>query len=191
MRIVDLAGQRFGRLTAIERVDAVKGYGMWRCQCDCGNISTVRTSSLTSGQTKSCGCLRLDNMRKLSRPGARSLMPGARVGTLVVGELLSGYNGSHATYYRCQCDCGKTVLVRADRLKAGTTSSCGCKPRNIKWSVMDSKWDAYVKYRGHTLHVGSFNCINDALAAQTGARKRISADNSYFNYRFDRDSKIF
>lgn len=30
---------------------------MWKCQCDCGNEIIVRPDSLTSGHTKSCGCL--------------------------------------------------------------------------------------------------------------------------------------
>lgn len=29
----------------------------YRCLCKCGNITIVRTKSLTSGNTKSCGCL--------------------------------------------------------------------------------------------------------------------------------------
>lgn len=67
-RSKDLTGQRFGRLVAIKpRYDLdykrKQGNGiMWECQCDCGNIHTVPIQQLTSGQTRSCGCLGYENM---------------------------------------------------------------------------------------------------------------------------------
>ena len=58
-RVVDLTGQRFGRLTAIERVNAnAQGNAQWRCICDCGKETVVPIYSLEKGITKSCGCLR-------------------------------------------------------------------------------------------------------------------------------------
>ena len=40
----------------------------WRCVCDCGNISIVRTSKLKDGSTNSCGCYRVSRA-KLPRTG--------------------------------------------------------------------------------------------------------------------------
>ena len=54
----DLTGQRFGKLTAIERVGRTKHKDLlWRCICDCGNKCVASTDHLKSGSTKSCGCL--------------------------------------------------------------------------------------------------------------------------------------
>lgn len=55
----DLTNQRFGKLVAKYPVKSLtaKKYS-WICQCDCGNIVEVLGTSLTSGQTKSCGCLK-------------------------------------------------------------------------------------------------------------------------------------
>ena len=54
----DLTGQRFGYLLVLgdsgERT--AKGEVKQICQCICGNIIKVRGSSLTSGNTTSCGC---------------------------------------------------------------------------------------------------------------------------------------
>jgi hypothetical protein len=37
----------------------------WVCKCDCGNITTpIRSSSLTSGATKSCGCLHSERIKQ-------------------------------------------------------------------------------------------------------------------------------
>lgn len=56
---MDLTGQQFGRLTVL--CDSGERYSdggiMWTCQCSCGNFINVKTSNLTSGHTKSCGCL--------------------------------------------------------------------------------------------------------------------------------------
>lgn len=53
----DLTEKKFGKLKVIERVQNNKnGTAMWKCQCDCGNIVCVTTSSLNSGKTTSCGC---------------------------------------------------------------------------------------------------------------------------------------
>ena len=54
----DLTGLRFGYLTAIRPTDNRRhSYVVWECRCDCGNTVYVRSSSLTSENTKSCGCL--------------------------------------------------------------------------------------------------------------------------------------
>lgn len=57
----DIAGQRFGRLTAQRRVPPPDGAAQndyWLCRCDCGNERTVLASNLLRGHTRSCGCLK-------------------------------------------------------------------------------------------------------------------------------------
>ena len=52
-----LVGKRFGWLTVIEDTGKRKnGFVVWICQCDCGGLKEVRTTSLRAGATKSCGC---------------------------------------------------------------------------------------------------------------------------------------
>lgn len=58
VKTFDLVGNSYGRLKVLERL----GPGTlreihWLCQCECGNLSTPTTSSLTGGHTESCGCL--------------------------------------------------------------------------------------------------------------------------------------
>lgn len=56
--MIDITGQRFGRLVAIERIGTDKHRrAIWLCRCDCGNTATVVGSELRRGRTKSCGCL--------------------------------------------------------------------------------------------------------------------------------------
>lgn len=58
---LDLTNRRFGRLVAIEKLDARKrGRIVWHCQCDCGNEIDVISTYLTTEQTTSCGCAKKD-----------------------------------------------------------------------------------------------------------------------------------
>ena len=57
-KIIDLTGERFGRLLVIAFAGQQKSYALWECKCDCDNVVVVFSSNLRSGFTKSCGCLR-------------------------------------------------------------------------------------------------------------------------------------
>lgn len=50
-------GKVFTRLTVIEWDSIVK---KWRCRCECGSEIVVRAADLNSGNTKSCGCYKMD-----------------------------------------------------------------------------------------------------------------------------------
>jgi hypothetical protein len=53
----DIAGQVFGRLTAIKRMGHTSWrISRWRCQCRCGRKIIARLDQLRDGTTKSCGC---------------------------------------------------------------------------------------------------------------------------------------
>ena len=56
-RIIDLTGQRFGKLKIIEIKGKDKQQNLlWLCKCDCGNTKIANSKSLRAGGTKSCGC---------------------------------------------------------------------------------------------------------------------------------------
>ena len=57
---MDLVGMRFGLLTVESRNEEASSQAKricWNCLCDCGTYKVVPTNLLTSGHTKSCGCL--------------------------------------------------------------------------------------------------------------------------------------
>lgn len=57
-KFVDLSGKVFGHLVVQVVVGKNnKGTYLWRCLCRCGDVRIVPVSHLTSGHTKSCGCL--------------------------------------------------------------------------------------------------------------------------------------
>lgn len=63
----DIAGQKFNRLTVIERYkDKSHQQGVkWICLCDCGNTKIISSYSICSGNTKSCGCFALEVRKKI------------------------------------------------------------------------------------------------------------------------------
>ena len=69
----NLSGQRFGRLTVIERAGEYRTRNdpkkpvtdlLWRCRCDCGNESFVLGCNLKAGRTKSCGCFQKQKLKE-------------------------------------------------------------------------------------------------------------------------------
>jgi hypothetical protein len=118
MRAVDLRGQRFGRLLALEPTEERHGIGyvVWRCLCDCGNMTSVISGNLTGSRVRSCGCL---------RPRTTIDITGQRFGKLTVIKP-SEERRNREVIWQCQCDCGNISYVRSACLRRGTTTSCGC-----------------------------------------------------------------
>ncbi len=62
---INLSGKKYGKLTVISPNGRnTNGDVMWKCKCDCGNISIVRGRNLRSGFTTSCGCNQKEAVRR-------------------------------------------------------------------------------------------------------------------------------
>lgn len=60
----NLIGQKFHRLAVIEYNGKNKqGNSLWKCICDCGKETIVIGSNLKRGNTKSCGCLKIEKIK--------------------------------------------------------------------------------------------------------------------------------
>lgn len=68
---IDITGKRFGRLVAIAREPNRGKRIMWLCRCDCGNIINAAGFDLKRGDTRSCGCIRLEKPNRLRHGFAR------------------------------------------------------------------------------------------------------------------------
>jgi hypothetical protein len=120
----NLVGQQLGLLTVRERAPGnAWGNARWVCSCACdGKTVIVAGGHLTSGHTRSCGCLR-------RQVGARSInCIGQRFGWLVVLQSI-GRNKHGQTLWLCRCDCKNEVVVTRNKLAGGRTKSCGCLHR--------------------------------------------------------------
>jgi hypothetical protein len=62
-KLIDLSGQQFERWTVVNegqrryRPSRTRGVRTWNCVCECGTTANIEQPSLTSGNSRSCGCL--------------------------------------------------------------------------------------------------------------------------------------
>lgn len=64
MKVIDLTGKTFGRLSVVGRCDSDdRGQAMWTCQCACGTTKNIRGRCLRLGRVVSCGCLRMERLK--------------------------------------------------------------------------------------------------------------------------------
>lgn len=74
MKLKDLTGMRFGRLIVLERDGSNRhNRAIWKCVCDCGNVTTAVGSRLLNGDTQSCGCLHKETSAENSRKSRSSV----------------------------------------------------------------------------------------------------------------------
>lgn len=141
-KFIDITGQRFGKLVAIERSKEIDNQGiiLWKCKCDCGATTIVRGINLRSGMVKSCGG---SNCR-----GTKIDITGQRFGKLVVikeADFRNDYNNN--AYWECKCDCGNTTIVNGSSLRLGITSSCGCLASKGELKINELLNSACIKYK--------------------------------------------
>lgn len=130
-KIIDITGQNFGRLTAIhimpKEPNAKDRSYKWLCKCDCGNEVVVSGHNLRRGNTKSCGCLQKEAVKKLHFKD----LTGQKFGKLTVLRVSDKETNNTHTQWECQCECGNICIVSSDCLTRGLTQSCGCLKQSI------------------------------------------------------------
>lgn len=128
-KLIDLTGQRFGMLVVLEQAgvsvnpNGSPGTALWRCKCDCGNETVVRSANLRRGITSSCGCLRRKNNEVAPAKRSNDLI-GLRVGKLTVLRRYSQLCDNSVAWV-CRCDCGIEVAYPSRLLRFGEVTSCG------------------------------------------------------------------
>ncbi len=118
--------------------------------CACGNTFQTARYNLTSGNTRSCGCL----LRR-----STNIVVGRRFGRGVITALermppnkrqrARGHVGSPGAVLTC--DCGNTYRVVLDNLVSGNTRSCGCLDREVSTARILSSGHRTHGMSGHPL----------------------------------------
>lgn len=125
-KVIDISGQKFGRLTAIKPAGkGSKGETLWACDCECGGKSVVRGTRLRSGETVTCG----GKGRSCKRRELADIS-GRRFGKLEVLRLAGErvYGKQRVGLWECRCDCGNVTTLARTAFSAGQ-ESCGCVGR--------------------------------------------------------------
>lgn len=141
--LVDMTGQRFGKLTVLRKGKGRYTTGgahktTWICKCDCGNETEVDAEKLRKGHTTSCGCVRKENK------GSRfEDLTGQKFGRLTVIRFIPAHERTSKQYHwLCRCDCGNYTDANASKLKMGLQKSCGClkAERNKAFGDINKKY---------------------------------------------------
>lgn len=131
-------GQRFGSLVIVSRdynkeallveKNGTAPHRQYVCVCDCGREKTFDIHSLTSGRSRSCGCLRSKDLT------------GKVFGHLYVTGLSDNYDAGSGKHklWSCKCLlCGNIIDARSSDLKSGQKLHCGCQtPYNCGRSAL-------------------------------------------------------
>lgn len=200
----DLTGQRFGKLTVLRRVrapqDGKPAGDRWLCRCDCGGEATVLGANLVRGHTKSCGCLKENDLT------------GQHIGALTVlgrSDKYAKRGKRRVRLWECRCDCGATTYKATDTLTAGGENSCAecaqkrnaacardnagfvagtqlCKIRDLRptaantsgcrgvsFNKRTARWEAVIIFRQKRTRLGSYKRFEDAVEVRKKAEQRI------------------
>lgn len=112
---LEIYGQKFGELTAIEPTDERRGGQIiWRCECSCGKTVFTTVSQLKSGRKTSCGHNRIRGLD----------IHDQKFGELTAVEPTDDRHDS-SIVWRCECYCGKEVFASVKQLHSGSIQSCG------------------------------------------------------------------
>lgn len=196
----NIAGQKFGRLTAIEPdAEPETGTKKWKCSCDCGNTCIVNYWNLVGGHTRSCGCLKKPDLT------------GHRFGTLTVlrrSDRTAPRGKRRVPLWECRCDCGAITYKATDILNNKSQSSCAlCASRHavkaareaagyiggtqisrikdmkntaantsgvrgVYFEKRSSKWRARLRFKGKIMDFGTYERFEDAVAARKAAERQ-------------------
>lgn len=144
---IDLTGRRYGRLVVLSQTTKRSGNSViWHCQCDCGKMADVAAIRLTTGTTKSCGCLSAEVHREAS-----ATMRNVRAVDYVDGTDVRN-------------------LLQAPSA-ANTSGTVG-----VTYDKSVRAWKAYIQFKGHRYYLGSSVDKPAAVAMRKAAEQRIHGD---------------
>ncbi|URN85894.1 AP2 domain-containing protein [Acetobacterium wieringae] len=136
-------GDRFGSLVVLEKSHIEGRKQMWKCQCDCGNMTFVSTGNLKNGATESCGCSyvksRSKNLGKAREKINESLVEGTDL-----------------------------TKISSDKLPKSNTSGI----KGVVWDKSRQKWIAQITFKGKNINLGRYDDIKEASKARAEAENK-------------------
>lgn len=197
----NIVGQKFGKLTVIEKTDEryVDGSVLYLCRCECGKEIKSTSSRLKTGHIKTCG----NPIHQVED------LTGQKFGRLTVSSYAGRKNGK--TYWNCLCECGNTTIANSYALKNGSIVSCGCRRhetiaigqdtirnldvdgtnlkfisperkmnrnnttgiKGVSFITSKQKYRAQITFKGKAISLGDFDKIEDAADARKKAEEEI------------------
>ncbi len=98
MRLKDLTGMVFGRLTVQHREGTKNKKVTWLCRCSCGSSLAVVSQNLLDKHTRSCGCLQRELVSKRTSTHRKSQSKIYDVWCKLVSRCQNEKDKSYASY---------------------------------------------------------------------------------------------
>lgn len=147
---IDMLGYEFQtwKVIAISDKKSSGNNQYWLCECQkCGQQKELCGSEIRLNRTGACKCLKKKTkstqqyyLTEVSSSAKIKNEIGHKYGKLTVVSF--AYTKNSNAYWNCQCECGKTAVVRGNALRTGNVLSCGClisrKEEEIS-IILDSK----------------------------------------------------
>ena len=171
-KFVDLTGNRYGKLVALERAKNRGKHTMWKCKCDCGNYTITGASELKQGTTKSCGCLKFESRnsthgltktrlysiwskmkdRCLNKNNPAYKWYGGR-GITICQEWLDDF----ANFYNWSIENGYKEGLSIDRIDVnGNYEHCNCRWITLEEQALNTRTTKFLTYKGETKTVSEW-----------------------------------
>ena len=136
----NMTGKQFYHWTIGEYI----GKGYYHVKCSCGFEGSRWIHGIIRGESRSCGCERIKNIKNWSQLN----LDGKRFSKLVV--MKEAYVRNACTYWYCKCDCGNYHTARGSDLVNNSIKSCGCsrayKERLVQREVLKNFIGLKVKF---------------------------------------------
>ena len=143
-RFRDLAGERIGRLTVLERSDRYASRGerkvqLWKCLCDCGAITYKATDTLTNPEESMCSECSQRHAAACARAGA-GYVEGTQLSKIQnIPQESKGFTGVRGVYFEAK----------------------------------NRKYRARLKFQGKVYNLGSYSTLEEAAQARRVAEEDI------------------
>lgn len=171
-KFVDLTGNRYGKLVALERAKNRGKHTMWKCKCDCGNYTITGANELKQGTTKSCGCLKFESRnsthgltktrlysiwskmkdRCLNKNNPAYKWYGGR-GITICQEWLDDF----MDFYKWAIENGYKEGLSIDRIDVnGNYEPCNCRWITLEEQALNTRTTKFLTYKGETKTVSEW-----------------------------------
>lgn len=145
-RIKNIKNKKFSMLTAIEVVRLSENNGaIWKCKCDCGNLTEVSVSNLANGNIVSCGCYKSKKAKKNIKKVFKTFKEKNLIEDTNISYLLS------------------SKILKNN--SSGVTGVC--------FNNKNQRWTAQINFKKKRYHLGSFVNKEDAIKARKDAEEKL------------------
>lgn len=181
-KLLDLTGQRFGRLVVVERAENSGRTTRWLCVCECGRNVVVRQPDIKSGKTQSCGCAHKEQLAKRNRTHGLSQTRISRIWRAMKdrcynpnAQAFQNYGGRGITvcdewkndmmsFYTWSIEHGYDDHLSIDRIDVNGNY----EPTNCRW--VDKKTQANNTRSNHMIEYGGRVQSLSKWSAETGIK---------------------